>query len=408
MTNSERERELPQPVDRSVEPEEASIEVGKVRRGPKLRRFGVPKIVGVIALCIVSSGATAWLLLATGLVKPDATQTITQNRDKIVLQQGEIVSDVFNQVSPSTVSITTEAATTSTFFGTSTQEGAGSGIIISKDGYIMTNKHVVPDGTSTVSVVLADGREFNNVSVVGRDPFNDLAFLKIQGVTNLTPAKIGDSSTVHPGQQVVAIGNALGQFRNSVTSGIISGLGRPIQASDGAGSSEQLENLLQTDAAINPGNSGGPLVNLNGEVIGINTAVAEQSQGIGFAIPVNDAKGMINTVITQGKIVKPYLGVRYVTLDSEVAQQLNIGVTNGAYVSGDANNPAVVAGSPADKAGLRDGDVITKVNDKTLDGTNTLASTLAQFAPGDTIKLTVLRSGKSLTISVTLAAYNGN
>jgi len=408
MTDSERERQLPQPVERPVDPKEASIEVGKTHRAPKVRRPRVPKIIGMIALCIVSSGATAWLLLATGLVKPDASQTITQNRDKIVLQQGEIVSDVFNEVSPSTVSITTEAATTSTFFGTSTEVGAGSGIIISKDGYIMTNKHVVPDGVSTVSVVLADGREFNGVSVIGRDPFNDLAFLKIQGVTNLTPAKIGDSGTVHPGQQVVAIGNALGQFRNSVTSGIISGLGRPIQASDGAGSSEQLENLLQTDAAINPGNSGGPLVNLNGEVIGINTAIAEQSQGIGFAIPVNDAKGMINTVITQGKIVKPYLGVRYVTLDSEVAQQLNSNVTNGAYVSGDANDPAVVPGSPADKAGLRNGDIITKVNDKTLDATDTLASALAQFAPGDTIKLTVLRSGKSLTISVTLAAYNGN
>jgi serine protease Do len=403
------EKHLPPPIGESEE-HESKVEVGKVKRTPRVPRltFKAPKILGLVALCVVSSAATAWLLLASGLVKPDATQTITQNRDKIVLQEGEIVADVFKQVSPSTVAITTVARTTDNFFGgASVEQGAGSGMIISKDGYVLTNKHVVPDGTQNVTVVLADGRQFTNVTVVGRDPFNDIAFLKIAGANNLPAAKIGDSGAVQTGQRVVAIGNALGEFRNSVTSGIISGIGRPIQASDGAGSSEQLENLLQTDAAINPGNSGGPLVNLSGEVIGINTAIAEQSQGIGFAIPINDAKGMISTVIAKGKIVKPYLGIRYVALTQETAKQLGLSVSAGAYINGSGANPGVIAGSPADKAGLHNGDIITKINGHQLSETSSLASALAQYVPGDQIKLTIIRDGKEQIVSVTLEAYPG-
>ena len=410
MNEPDTGQKLPRPVE-TTEPEEASIEVGNAHRPAKKRQlhFRLPRAISAVLLCVVSSAATAWLLIGTGLIRPDATQTITQNRDKIVLQQGEIVADVFKKMSPSTVAITTQATTASNFFGNaSVEEGAGSGIIISGDGYIMTNKHVVPDGTTSVTVILADGREFDNVTVVGRDPFNDLAFLKIQGANNLPAAELGDSDKVEAGQQVVAIGNALGEFRNSVTTGIISGIGRPIQASDGAGSSEQLEDLLQTDAAINPGNSGGPLVDLSGKVIGINTAIAEQSQGIGFAIPINDAASLINTVKTQGKVVKPYLGVRYVTLNKETAAQLKLSVSEGAYVSGSASDPAVVANSPADKAGIRQGDIITKVNDKALGETSTLASALAQFAPNDTVKLTILRDGREQIVSVVLGTYPGH
>jgi S1-C subfamily serine protease len=402
-----------QKLPHQAENAEASFEVGTKRPSaltmprlpmpPHLGKFA--RIVGLIVICVVSSGLTAWLLVKTGIVKQDVTNTITQNRDKLVLQEGEVVSDVFKQVSPSTVAITTEAASSSRFFGTTVEEGAGSGIIISKDGYVLTNKHVIPDGTSKVSVVLADGREFDNVTVAGRDPFNDIAFLKIQGVSDLPAAKVGDSSVVTAGQKVVAIGNALGQFRNSVTTGIISGIGRPLEASDGSGSSEQLENLFQTDAAINHGNSGGPLLNLQGEVIGINTAIAEQSQGIGFAIPINDAKGMINTMLTQGKIIKPYLGVRYITLTKEIAKELNLSVTSGVYVYTGTNDPAVVPGSPADKAGIREQDIIQKVGDTMLTDTNSFASMLAQSVPGDKVSLTILRGGKTITLTVTLAAY---
>jgi serine protease Do len=383
----------------------------EIQAASRKRRFGAPaKLVGIVVLCVMSSALTAWLLLGTGIIKPDASQTIDANREKIVLQQGEIVADVFKKVSPSTVSITTESVSdVRRYFGTnSVEQGAGSGIIISSDGYIMTNKHVVPAGASKLTIVLADGTTYDDVTIVGRDPLNDIAFLKINGAKDLPAVELGDSDAVQPGQQVVAIGNALGEFRNSVTSGIISGKGRPIQAADGSGASEQLENLLQTDAAINPGNSGGPLVTLDGKVVGINTAISEEGQAVGFAIPINDAKGLVNTVLKQGKIVRPYLGVRYVGLDKATAEQLKLGVSQGSYVTGDASNPAVVSGSPADKAGLKPADVITKVNDAQITEEHSLASMLAQYSPGDKITLTILRDGKSQTVTATLEPYPGS
>ncbi|HKX24573.1 MAG TPA: trypsin-like peptidase domain-containing protein [Candidatus Saccharimonadales bacterium] len=379
---------------------------------PAKRSVGMPaKIIGIVVLCMVSSALTAWLLLGTGVIKPDASQTIDANREKIVLQQGEIVADVFKKVSPSTVSITTESVSdVRRYFGadSSVEQGAGSGIIISADGYVLTNKHVVPAGASKLTVVLADGTTYDDVTVVGRDPLNDIAFLKINGAKNLPAVELGDSDAVQPGQQVVAIGNALGEFRNSVTSGIISGKGRPIQAADGSGASEQLENLLQTDAAINPGNSGGPLVTLDGKVVGINTAISEEGQAVGFAIPINDAKGLVNSILKQGKIIRPYLGVRYVGLDKATAEQLKLSVSQGSYVTGDASSPAVVSGSPADKAGLKSGDVITKVNDTQITEEHSLASILAQYSPGDKITLTILRDGKSQTLTATLDPYPGS
>ena len=403
---------MEEPVQKSsITSEQEPVTLPSPRPVKKLRRVRQLGILGTVALCIVSSAVTAWILLGTGIIKPDATQTITANRDKIVLQQGEIVADVFKKVSPSTVAITTETQSSSrrTLGATAIEQGAGSGIIISSDGYVLTNKHVIPDGTSKLTVVLADGTTYSDVTVVGRDPLNDIAFLKINGVKNLPAVELGDSDSVQTGQQVVAIGNALGEFRNSVTSGIVSGKGRPIQADDGSGSgsSEQLENLLQTDAAINPGNSGGPLVTLDGKVVGINTAVSQDGQAIGFAIPINDAKGLINTVLRQGKIVRPYLGVRYISLDKATAQQLNLSVSQGAYVMNDSSGAAVVSGSPADKAGLKSGDVITKVNGTDITDSHSLASSLGQFSPGDKITLTVVRDGKSQSISVTLDPYPG-
>ena len=375
---------------------------------PPRRRSALTKAAGIVVLCVISSAATAWMLLGVGIIKPDASQTITANREKIVLQQGEIVADVFKKVSPSTVAITTESQSNARrYFGmTAIEQGAGSGIIISADGYVLTNKHVIPSGTSKLSVVLADGKTYDDVSVVGRDPLNDIAFLKINGAKNLPAVEVGDSDGVQPGQQVVAIGNALGEFRNSVTSGIISGKGRPIQAADGSGSSEQLENLLQTDAAINPGNSGGPLVTLDGKVIGINTAISEEGQAVGFAIPINDAKGLISTVLRQGKIVRPYLGVRYVSLDKATAGQLKLSVSQGAYVIGDSSGgAAVVSGGPADRAGIKSGDIITKVNNAAITEEHSLASALGQLSSGDKVTLTIIRGGKTETVTATLDPY---
>lgn len=202
----------------------------------------------------------------------------------------------------------------------------------------------------------------------------------------------------------MAIGNALGEFKNTVTSGIISGVGRPITASDGA-SAESLSNLFQTDAAINPGNSGGPLVNMSGEVIGINTAVAGGgAQNIGFAIPTNDVKKQIESILKDGKLQIPYMGVRYITLNEALKTRFNLTVSEGAWLKGDQANPAVANGSPADKAGLKEDDIITKVNNEPVNQDNQLASRLSKYGVGDTVEITYIRDGKEQKTKATLEA----
>lgn len=346
----------------------------------------------------------------------NASRQVTR---QVVSNESQLISQIAKDVSPSVVSVNVTSQSASPgggFFGFSApptqQQSAGTGIIISTDGYIMTNRHVVPAGTSNVSVTLSDGTELDNVSVVGRtadsDPL-DVAFLKIndkKGKT-LQAAKLGDSSKMQVGDRVVAIGNALGQFQNTVTSGIISGYGRNLQAGDQTGSSsETLQNLFQTDAAINEGNSGGPLVNTDSEVIGMNTAIAGNAQGIGFAIPINDLKGLVNSVLQQGKLERPYLGVRYISLTDDIAAQFNLSVKRGAYIAPQdgSGQPSIVPGSPAEKAGLKEGDIITKVDNTTIDQNNSLTSALGQHSVGDMVTLTIIRGGKQMTIQVTLAA----
>ena len=327
------------------------------------------------------------------------------SREKVVMQQGEVVADVANSVSSSVVSIVT-ASSAQTMFGYSVQQqGAGTGIIISKDGYVVTNKHVVSD-SSNIKIFAADGTQYEKVTLVGTDPTNDIAFLKIEGIHNLTPAKLGDSSQLQVGQGVVAIGNALGEYQNTVTTGIISALSRPLTASDGAGSTESLDNLLQTDAAINPGNSGGPLVNFAGEVVGINTAVASNAQGIGFAIPINDVKGMVKTLFATGQVKKAFVGVRYIPVTAAVVKQMNLSVDHGALLYANEGSSAVVAGGPADTAGLKDGDIITKVDATTVDSTHPFASVIAQYAPGDEVTISYVRSGKESSLRLTIGSQN--
>jgi len=259
---------------------------------------------------------------------------------------------------------------------------------------------------------LSDGTELTNVSVIGRTSESDsldVAYLKIndkKGKT-LTPVTLGDSSKMRVGDKVIAIGNALGQFQNTVTEGIISGFGRSVTAGDssGAGSSETLQNLFQTDAAINEGNSGGPLVNINGEVIGINTAIAGGAQNIGFAIPINDAKGTINTVLSKGKLERPFLGVHYVSLTDDYAYTYNLTTKRGAYIAPSADGSAsIVVGSPAAKAGLKEKDIITAVDGTKIDETHSLTSLLGQHGVGDSVTLTIIRDGKEQKIKVTLEA----
>ncbi|HUY84964.1 MAG TPA: trypsin-like peptidase domain-containing protein, partial [Candidatus Dormibacteraeota bacterium] len=340
---------------------------------------------------------------------------------KIVTSQSQLISRIAKEVGPSVVSVNVDITNTAAgggfgLFGFSQPEqeqAAGTGIIISSSGLIVTNRHVVPAGTTSVSITLSDGTELKNVSVVGRtsDSDNlDVAFLKINDTQGhkLTPAAIGDSSTVQVGDDVVAIGNALGQFQNTVTSGIISGYGRSVQAGDssGSGSSESLVDLFQTDAAINEGNSGGPLVNLNGQVIGINTATAGNAQNIGFAIPINDVRGLISQVLKTGKFARPYLGVRYVQLTADLANEFGLSVTNGAFIapSNDPANSSVIAGGPADQAGLQERDVITQVDGHGIDQTHSLTSLLDSHQPGDKVVLTVMRGNQTLHINVTLGS----
>lgn len=360
------------------------------------------KALALGLFCFVLSFLGAWAALESGLV--GQRESITEKRS-IVSQEGEVVADVAEQVSPSVVSIVTESQA-SLGYRSYTREGAGTGIIISKDGYVLTNKHVV-DGVRSVHIVLADGTTYEDVRVIGSDPANDVAFLKIAGAKDLTPATIGDSSKVEVGQKVIAIGNALGQYQTSVTSGIISGLGRPIVAGGNGQDAESLSNLLQTDAAINPGNSGGPLVNLNGEVIGINTAVDQDAQGIGFAIPINDAKGLIESVTKKGELSRAFLGVSHVMLTSEVAKYYKLSVSEGAYIVNE-DGSAVSSGSPAEKAGLKPGDVIVKIDGKKLNSTYPLLSAVSQYQPGDTVSVTYVRDKKESTTQVTLAEYPTN
>jgi len=385
---------------------------------PHRRTQPLTWILGGIIILALSFGG-GWLGAAAH--HDEGTTNVTQQ--KVVLRgEAAVISKIAQDVGQSVVSVnvTTQSQSTDPYaylFGggssDGTEQAAGTGIILTKDGLIMTNRHVVPSGTTKVSVTLSDGTVFDNVKVIGRTNDNsslDVAFLKIQDTKgkDLVPVDLGTSSSMKVGDPVVAIGNALGQFQNTVTSGIISGYGRSVQASASDGSSsENLDNLFQTDAAINEGNSGGPLVNLDGAVIGMNTAVASDSQNIGFAIPIDDLKGLISGVEDTGKLQQPYLGVLYIPITSDVASAYGLNEKQGAYVPTVGENggqDTVVSGSPADKAGVKPGDVITKIDDQTINQTTSITSLLGKHKVGDTVTLTIVRDGKTLTLDATLTA----
>ena len=318
------------------------------------------------------------------------------------------ISEIANSVSKSVVSIITNTSTTGSFFTGQVSQAAGTGFILSSDGYIATNKHVVANATK-IGVILDDGSTYEDVELIGTDPINDFAIIKIKDIKDLTPIKIGDSKTTNIGQQVVAIGNALGTYQNSVTSGIISGKGRSLTASDSSRTTyETLSDMIQTDAAINGGNSGGPLVNAAGEVIGINTAYASQGNNVGFAIPINSVKGIMAGVLKDGKFERAVLGVRYQTITPLIAKEKKLDVTAGAYVKGSNNASAVIKGSAGDKAGIKDGDIITAVNGTKIGTAGSLGSLIGEYAVGDTVKLEVYRDKKYIELQVKLEAYDAD
>jgi serine protease Do len=369
-------------------------------------------LLGVILICFLAGLGGGWLG-ARAYNHGNVIATSTAAKQQYISNESQLIESIAKNVGQSVVSIDVTGQNTSAdIFGFLQQQqtqSAGTGFIISPDGIIVTNRHVVPSGTTAVSVTLADGTRYDNVQVIGRtsdSSSQDIAFLKITDLKGktLAPVTLGDSSGMRVGDRVIAIGNALGQFQNTVTTGIISGYGRDVTAGDQSGlqASETLTDLFQTDAAINEGNSGGPLVNINGEVIGINTAVASGAQNIGFTQPINDVKALISSVLNKGQLQQPYLGVRYVSLTNDLAQEFGLKVSRGAYIVSSDTQPAVVAGSPAERAGLKDKDVITKVNNITIDNKTSLTSALSKFKVGDTVTLTVVRTGKTMTIKATL------
>lgn len=376
----------------------------------RARHYGVAFLM---MLSVASGFIGGWLGAGS---RAQQTQINTADRQQIILSESGLINDVAKNVGQSVVSINVTARSqVSDLLGriqSYDQQSAGTGIILNEDGIVITNRHVVPSGSTQVSIVLSDGTRLDNIAIIGRtnesDPL-DIAFLKItdkKGKT-LKPAILGDSAQVQVGDKVIAIGNALGQFQNTVTSGIISGYGRSIIAGDET-SSETLQNLFQTDAAINQGNSGGPLVNIDGQVIGVNTAVAGGSaENLGFAIPVNDIKGLIDSVLSTGKLQRAYLGIRYVSLTDDLAIQLGLGVKRGAYITSDSgSDSSIIPGSPAAKAGLRSKDVITKINNDDVNEKNSLTSLIGRHKVGEEITLTVYRDGKYQEIKLTLEAQS--
>jgi len=300
--------------------------------------------------------------------------------------------------------------------GTQKQDiGSGTGFIVSKDGMVLTNKHVVLDEEAEYTVFTNDGRKFS-AKVLARDPLQDLAVLKIEAEKTIDNtgaltqidfpvAVLGDSDNLQIGQTVIAIGNALGEFRNTVSVGVVSGLGRTITASSGD-FVETIEDVIQTDAAINRGNSGGPLLNLKGEVIGINTATVLDAQSIGFAIPVSKAERDINQVKFSGKIVYPYLGVYYTLVTSNLKEKFDLPVDYGAWVgrnaSGVETDEAVASGSAAQTAGLQRDDIILEINGQKVNADNSLSKILQKYNPGEKVALKIMRDKQEMTLEATL------
>jgi len=306
------------------------------------------------------------------------------------------VTDVVNKSNNSVVSISLSNSA-----GTTT--GKGTGFFVSTDGLIVTNRHVVGTGSGLIAVTTTDGIE-RAASLVATDPVLDIAIIRVPG-KNFTPLDLGDSDRLSSGQSVVAIGYALGTFQNSVSVGVISGLSRSVIASGQNGEAEYLDQVIQTDAAINRGNSGGPLLNLEGKVVGVNVATATTSQSIGFALPINDVRQAIISVQKTGRIIRPFVGVRYTQITSDVAKARGLSVSYGVLIGEGkgATEVAVLPGSPAEKAGILSGDIILTLDGVKLDQAHSFASLIRQKTVGSTVSVKIVRGGSEQMLRITLS-----
>jgi len=361
---------------------------------PKLK---FSTIVLVAALGVVAATAL-YQAKSNGLLSSKNLAPITNNlQTRTVVSEENAVISVVENTSQSVVAIGISQRVVNPFDPFAipkTQDSTiGTGFVVSDKGIIVTNKHVVSQAGGTYSVVTKDNQKFE-VKKIYRDPILDLAIVQIDA-SDLKPLELGDSAQLKVGQTAIAIGNALGRFTNSVTTGVISGLGRKVIASDPFGASrESLDDLIQTDAAINPGNSGGPLLNSAGQVIGVNVATTDAAQNISFAIPINSVKSIVDEFVSKGSVSRPFLGIRYRFISEDVAI-LNE-VPQGAYIQ------EVVSGGPADKAGVRAGDIVTKINGQTVDSENKISDAIRESAIGNKMELEVWRDNKTLELSATL------
>ncbi len=377
--------------------------------------MSVKRVVYVLLTVIIAAGAGLTGAVAGGFAVyravevrntlPTAVQealpanTATNPAQSFTLNTTDIqttVTQAVQKVGPAVVTVVGTIPGQSSFFGqTADQTVSGSGFFISDQGYIITNNHVV-EGTNSINVVLSNGTT-EKATIVGTDQYNDVAVLKADGTVPAIAA-LGNSDVLRPGETAIAIGSPLGDFKNTVTEGVISATGRSIDTGNGY----QMEGLLQTDAAINPGNSGGPLVNLAGQVVGVNTLIVRSSgsgavaEGLGFAIPINTAQAVASQIIQKGYVSHPYMGIAYQPIAPDIASTYNLPVQWGAYVT------RVSASSPASQAGLQQGDIITKIGDIAIDENHSYLNTLYAYKPGDTVAVSVIRSGQTIQLQITL------
>lgn len=332
-------------------------------------------------------------------LSPADSNTTTSPNQTLVLHSTDVetaVTGSVQMVGPAVVTIVGTIPGQETIFGqTSDARVSGSGFFISDQGYIVTNNHVV-NGTQDMTIILSDGTE-QKATLVGTDPYSDIAVLKTDGTVPAV-VSLGNSDLLKPGESVIAIGSPLGDFHNTVTVGVVSATGRSIETGNGY----TVEGLIQTDAAINQGNSGGPLVNLAGEVIGVNNMIVRGSgngavaEGLGFAIPVNTAQAVASQIIAKGYFSRPFMGINFQAISPDIADAYHLPVKWGIYVSKVAPN------SPADKAGLQQKDIIVSINNVKVDETHDYLNMLYTYKPGDTISLGILRDGKEISLKITL------
>jgi len=355
-----------------------------------------PTVIITLALGLIAIAAL-YQAKTNGFLPKELEAPLPSQETRTIIQEENAVITVVEKTSDSVVAIGVTQRVVNPFdpfsLPRNQDQTIGTGFVVSEKGIIVTNKHVVSQSSGKYTVVTNDDRKLDVVRIY-RDPVLDLALVQVSG-NDLKPLELGDSSKLKVGQTLIAIGNALGRFTNTVTTGVVSGLGRRVVAGDPFGGSlESLDNLIQTDAAINPGNSGGPLLNSAGQVIGVNVATTEGAQNIGFAIPINSVKAIVDEFVTKGSVSRPFLGIKYRFISRDVA--LLNEVPQGVYIQ------EIIEESPAENAGVEPGDIITKINSETIDNESEIGDIIAKSKIGDKLELEIWRDGEIQKISAIL------